>query len=66
MTSTKGTVIMNSLIIGYQPMGTELKQLRNGVLVALKPEPLRHMLCKLQKSAELFLSARQNKFMADK
>jgi GTP-binding protein len=34
MTNTKGTVIMNSLIIGYQPMGTELKQLRNGVLVA--------------------------------
>jgi GTP-binding protein len=36
MTSTKGTVIMNSLIIGYQPMGTELKQLRNGVLVAFE------------------------------
>jgi GTP-binding protein len=34
MTNTKGTVIMNSLIIGYQPMGAELKQLRNGVLVA--------------------------------
>jgi GTP-binding protein len=36
MTSTKGTVIMNSLIIGYQPMGAELKQLRNGVLVAFE------------------------------
>src|SRR4051812_21324957 len=34
ITNTKGTVIMNSLIIGYQPMGTDLKQLRNGVLVA--------------------------------
>jgi GTP-binding protein len=34
MTSTKGTVIMNSLIIGYQPLGQTLKQLRNGVLVA--------------------------------
>jgi GTP-binding protein len=36
MTSTKGTVIMNSLIIGYQPMGAELKQLRNGVLIAFE------------------------------
>jgi GTP-binding protein len=37
MTNTKGTIIMNSLIIGYQPMGAELKQLRNGVLVAYEP-----------------------------
>jgi GTP-binding protein len=37
MTNTKGTVIMNSLIIGYQPMGAKLKQLRNGVLVAYEP-----------------------------
>jgi len=34
LTKTKGTVIMNSLIIGYQPMGTALKQLRNGALIA--------------------------------
>jgi GTP-binding protein len=37
MTNTKGTIIMNSLIIGYQPMGAGLKQLRNGVLVAYEP-----------------------------
>jgi GTP-binding protein len=36
MTSTKGTVIMNSLIIGYQPLGAELRQLRNGVLIAFE------------------------------
>jgi GTP-binding protein len=36
MTNTKGTVIMNSLIIGYQPLGAEMKQLRNGVLVAFE------------------------------
>lgn len=34
LTATKGTVIMNSLSAGYQPLGTELKQLRSGVLIA--------------------------------
>ena len=34
LTKTKGTVIMNSVIVGYQPMGQELKQLRNGALIA--------------------------------
>ena len=34
LTATKGTVIMNSLLIGYQPMGTLLPQLRNGVLIS--------------------------------
>jgi GTP-binding protein len=34
ITSTKGTVIMNSLMIGYQPMGAPLQKLRNGVLIA--------------------------------
>jgi GTP-binding protein len=36
LTKTKGTVIMNSLIIGYQPMGEALRQLRNGVLIAFE------------------------------
>lgn len=34
MTNTKGTVIMNSLITGYEPQSTRLKQLRNGVLIS--------------------------------
>ncbi len=34
MTNTKGTVVMNSLMIGYQPLGAPLQQLRNGVLIA--------------------------------
>jgi GTP-binding protein len=34
MTNTKGTIIMNSLMIGHQPIGSALKQLRNGVLIA--------------------------------
>ncbi len=34
MTNTKGTIIMNSLTNGYQPIGQELEQIRNGVLIA--------------------------------
>ncbi len=34
MTNTKGTVIMNSLNVGYQPLGASLQQLRNGTLIA--------------------------------
>lgn len=36
MTKTKGTIVMNSLVIGYQPQGAALQQLRNGVLVAFE------------------------------
>jgi GTP-binding protein len=34
LTNTKGTIIMNSLMVGYQPLGAPLEQLRNGVLIA--------------------------------
>ena len=33
-TSTKGTIIMNSLLAGYEPLGSPLQKLRNGVLIA--------------------------------
>ncbi len=36
LTATKGTVIMNSLPHGYQPLGTKLTQSRNGVLIAFE------------------------------
>ncbi|NBW28861.1 translational GTPase TypA, partial [bacterium] len=36
LTKTKGTVIMNSLNDGYQPIGSALQQLRNGVLIAFE------------------------------
>lgn len=36
MTNTKGTVVMNSLVTGYQPLGSPLPQLRNGVLIAFE------------------------------
>lgn len=34
LTNTKGTIIMNSLVIGFEPQGASLAQLRNGVLIA--------------------------------
>lgn len=34
LTATKGTVIVNSLPHGYQPIGPKLQQIRNGALVA--------------------------------
>lgn len=34
MTNTKGTIVMNSLTIGYQPLGSALDQSRNGALIA--------------------------------
>lgn len=36
MTKTKGTVIINSLMIGYQPLSPALPQLRNGVIIAFE------------------------------
>lgn len=36
MTNTKGTIVMNTLMIGYQPLGAPLQQLRNGVLIAFE------------------------------
>ncbi|HSW75246.1 MAG TPA: translational GTPase TypA [Candidatus Saccharimonadales bacterium] len=36
MTATKGTIVMNSLTTGYQPIGPALQQLRNGVLIAFE------------------------------
>jgi GTP-binding protein len=34
LTNTKGTIVMNSLVIGFEPQGATLTQLRNGVLTA--------------------------------
>ncbi|MCA9332623.1 translational GTPase TypA [Candidatus Saccharibacteria bacterium] len=36
MTQTKGTVVMNSLMLGYKPLGAVLTQLRNGVIIAFE------------------------------
>ncbi len=34
MTQTKGTIIMNSLVLGYAKQGSALDQIRNGALIA--------------------------------
>ena len=36
MTQTKGTVVMNSIVTGYQPLGAALQQLRNGALISFE------------------------------
>ena len=36
MTNTKGTIVMHSQVTGYQPKGSALEQLRNGVLIAFE------------------------------
>ncbi|HEX6462090.1 MAG TPA: translational GTPase TypA [Candidatus Saccharimonadales bacterium] len=36
ITQTKGTIVMNSLMVGYQPLGSQLQQNRNGVLIAFE------------------------------
>ena len=36
LTATKGTIIMNSLVIGYQKQGAALQQLRSGVLISFE------------------------------
>lgn len=37
LTATKGTIIMNTLLDSYAPIGKSLNQIRNGVLVAFEP-----------------------------
>jgi GTP-binding protein len=36
MTNTKGTIIMDSFITGYEPQGDALQQLRNGALISFE------------------------------
>ena len=36
LTATKGTVIMNNLPYGYQPLGAKMPKTRNGVLIAFE------------------------------
>jgi GTP-binding protein len=36
MTNTKGTIVMNSLMVGYQPLGGALQQLRSGALISFE------------------------------
>ncbi|MGC1176587.1 MAG: translational GTPase TypA [Candidatus Saccharimonadales bacterium] len=36
LTNTKGTIVMNSLVTGFQPKGQALQQLRSGVLISFE------------------------------
>ncbi len=36
LTATKGTIVMNSLVVDHQPIGQPLDQIRNGVLIAFE------------------------------
>ncbi len=36
MTATRGTIIMNSIVNGYEPLGSALPRLRNGVLISFE------------------------------
>ncbi|MGB4758744.1 MAG: translational GTPase TypA [Candidatus Saccharimonadales bacterium] len=36
LTNTKGTIVMNSLVTGFQPQGAALQQLRSGVLISFE------------------------------
>jgi len=36
LTNTKGTIVMNSLVTGFQSKGSDLQQLRNGVLISFE------------------------------
>lgn len=36
LTATKGTIVMNSLVVDHQPVGQALQQMRNGVLIAFE------------------------------
>ncbi len=36
LTATKGTVVMNSLVVDHKPVGQSLDQIRNGVLIAFE------------------------------
>ncbi|MDB5166184.1 MAG: bipA [Candidatus Saccharibacteria bacterium] len=36
LTNTKGTIVMNSVVTGYQEQGSALQQLRNGVLISFE------------------------------
>ena len=62
ITNTKGTVIMNSLMIGYQPMGAPLQKLRNGVLIACETGTTTPYALQTAEARGTFLSARPKKF----
>lgn len=58
LTATKGTVIINSLPHGYQPLGPKLQKTRNGALIATDPGTTTPYALEMAESrGELFVGA---------
>ncbi len=61
MTATKGTIIMNSLLDSYAPLGTPLNQIRNGTLVAFEAGiATPYSLQNAEERGELFVGPTEN------
>ena len=56
LTATRGTLIMNSLPAGYQPLGAKLPNLRNGALIAFETgTTMPYALATAEQRGELFV-----------
>ncbi len=56
MTNTRGTAIMNTYLLGYEPMGSAMESIRNGALIATQSgETLSYGLINAQVRGTLFV-----------
>ncbi len=61
LTGTKGTAIMSSFLLGYEPVGTKMGTVRNGVLISSQAgSTMTHGLLKAQVRGSLFYGAGVN------
>ena len=57
LTNTKGTILFNTMSLGYRPMGQSLEQLRNGVLISNDPgKAMAYSLENAQERGVLFIT----------
>lgn len=55
LTNTRGTAVMNSYLLGYEPVGSTMENVRNGVLISTHTGPtLTHGLANAQVRGSLF------------
>lgn len=58
MTNTRGTAIMNTFLLGYEPKSAQMDAVRNGVLIAVKPGiSMTYGLVNAQKRGAMFVGA---------
>lgn len=56
LTKTRGTAIMNTYLLGYEPKGAKMESLRNGALISVKPGvSLSYGLSNAQERGALFI-----------